>query len=370
MERSETVFTSWFDNTSKIMNDWKKATDNWNGDQNRMWEDMSKMQQQWVDGYQSMIRNMASFTPGSSFNPFSQRTTQDAFFNMLKSGDIYTNLFRLWQPVFRQMQQPVYTKDFWKMVDPAEFRSFVDKLFGIDQGKIMQGFMEQYTQLMKMSADVFNNPLKNFSQSFSNTNPFFAAVPGMNNQNIATWYSDMMRSVQRSFTPFFGQTSDGTAPSADQLSGMMERWGKYISKVSEMQTLLYKTSISAWEAVVTSMNNRTAEGKEITSFDEFYNEWSAINEKEYVALFNTDEYAALQAELLQLQTEVARAYETQMEAFLQPYPVVLRSQMEEVYKTNHELRTRINDLERILSELQNTIRTTAENNNNKAVKKG
>jgi hypothetical protein len=136
-----------------------------------------------------------------------------------------------------------------------------------------------------------------------------------------------------------------------------------------MQTLLYKTGISAWEKVVVFMNERAAEGKSTASFDEFYNEWSAINEREYVALFNTDEFASLQADLLKVQMEMARTYEKQMEAVLQPYPVVLRSQLEEVYKTNHELRSRINDLERTLTELQERMKqTTAESG--KAAKRG
>jgi hypothetical protein len=369
MERSETVFDTWFNNTSKMMNDWKNSTDKWTGDQGHMWEGMGKMQQQWMDGYQSMLRNMSSFTSGGSFNPFNHSTTQDAFFNMLKSMDIYTHLFQLWQPVFRQMQQDkTFPQDFWKMIDPAGFRSFVDKLFGIDQGKMMQCFVEQYAQFMRMYTDAMGSAGKSFSQSFTNGNPFSNAFPGMNPQTMTAWYTDMMRTTHRSFAPFYGQTSDGTTPFTEPLSSMLERWGSYTSKVNEMQTLLYKTSISAWENVVKSMNDRLAEGKATTSFDEFYNEWSAINEKEYVALFNTEEFAALQGELLKMQTEMARTYEKQMEAFLQPYPVVLRSQLEGVYKTNHELRTRINDLERMITELQNTMKTTAESS--KAVKKG
>ena len=183
----------------------------------------------------------------------------------------------------------------------------------------------------------------------------------MNPQTYANCYSDIMRATQRSFATFMGGTTSGEMPATDALSGMTERWVKYSSKVSQMQSLLYKTSISAWEKTVQAMANLSAEGKKLNTFDEFYAEWSAINEREYVALFNTDEYAALQAELLNLQTEMSSTYEKQMETFLQPYPLVRRSQLEEVYKVNHELRTRINDLERAITELHEIVRSnTAE----------
>ena len=145
-------------------------------------------------------------------------------------------------------------------------------------------------------------------------------------------------------------------PESEPMSDLISLWGKYSGKVSEMQTMLYKTGISAWEKMVQEMTNQSNENKSFNNFDEFYNQWSAINEKEYVALFNTEEYAALQAELLKLQSELSKAYQKQMETMLQPYPVVLRSQLEEVYKTNHELRNRINELERTVTDLQSFIK--------------
>jgi hypothetical protein len=140
----------------------------------------------------------------------------------------------------------------------------------------------------------------------------------------------------------------------------METWGKYVSKMNEMQAMLYKASMSAWEKVLQAMSERSASGTPLNNFDEFYSEWSSINEKEYLDLFNTDEYAALQGELLELQVKLSRSYEKQMETFLQPFPVVLRSQLEDLYKMNHELRTRINDLESMIEDLKEQMRNKSD----------
>lgn len=366
MEQTENLFDIWLNNTNKMMDGWKTMAQQWNGETSSLngGFDFSKAQQQWMDNYQAMFQGMSS-PFGSSFNAFNNNTTRDAFFNMLKSTDIYTRLFQLWQPVFQQMQSgPFNVQDAWKLINPEHFRSFVDTLFGIDTNAMNKGFMDQYMQLMNMWTNSMGSANKSFGQMFGNGMPFFGSMSQMNPQSMAAWYSELMRSYQKSFSPFFGQTTNGTMPPIEPLSGIVELWGTYMSKVSQMQSLLYKTSIAAWEKVMESTANKAKDGQTHDNFQEFYNEWSTINEQEYTALFNTEEFAALQGEVLKLQSEIAKTYEKQMEAVLQPYPIVLRSQLEEVYKTNHDLRQRIDELERMVAELNDTLKASKEQGSN------
>ena len=363
MEQTSTVFDTWFNTTTKLVNDWREMTDKLNGEQKNIWEEAGKMQQTWMNSFQQMMQNMQTpFTAGgTSFNPFSHNTTQDAFFNMLKSTDIYTRLFQLWQPVFNAMQNNSFNpQDFWKLIDQNGFKNFVDRLFGFDAASPMKNFMDQSTQIMKMWFDSSSEASKNFGQMFGNSMPFFNAMTQMNPQTMTNWFMEMSRSAQRSFAPFMGSTSNGATSSFSfqPMMDLMEKWGNYMTKVNQMQTMFYKTSVSAWEKVMQTMADRAQQGNALTDFNQFYNEWSAINEREFVVLFNTDEYAALQGELLKLSAELSKTYEKQMETLLQPYPVVFRSQLDEVYKVNHELRTRINNLEKIIVELQNTIKSS------------
>lgn len=363
MAHTSTIFDAWFNNTTKLVNDWREMTEKVNSEQINVWEEASKMQQNWMNSFQTMMQNMqAPFTAGgNNSNPFGYNTMQDAFLNMLKSTDIYTRLFQLRQPVFNAMQNNSFnSQDFWKLIDPLDFKNLVDKMFGFDSAAPMGNFMDQSMRIMSMWNNSSSEASKSFGQMFSNGMPFFNAMSQMNPQSMMNWYMEMVRSAQRSFAPFMGTTSSATTPSMQPMIEMMEQGGNYMAKINQMQTMLYKTSVSAWEKVMQTMVERTSEGNAPTDFNQFYNEWSAINEKEFVALFNTDEYAALQADLIKLNSELSRASEKQMEAFLQPYPVVFRSQLEEVYKVNHELRGRINDLEKKIDELLNTTGTNTE----------
>jgi hypothetical protein len=325
MEKTDNIFDSWYTNTSKMMNDWTSMANPMNPD---------KMQQQWMDNYKSMMDTMTS-PMFNSKNAFFDNTARDTFFSMLKSTDIYTRLYQLWQPIISKMQNEQFNpQEIWKMLDPKDFRAFVDKLFGIDRSSIMQQFFSQYNQML----GIFNN------MSNSGQNP------------ASNWYMDLFKSTQTGFSPFLNQMGAGQMPDASASWADLERWGKYLEKINQVQSLLYKTSIVAWENTVKAMTEKSAAGAPVSNFDEFYNEWSAINEKEYVSLFNTEEYAVLQGELLELQTAIAKSLEDKMELFLQPYPVVLRSQLDQLHKTNHELRNRINDLERMVAELQDSLK--------------
>jgi hypothetical protein len=342
-------------------------TEKMNAEQKNIWEEAGKMQQAWMDSFGAMMNTMQ--TPPmygtNTANPFGHQTIRDAFSNMLKSADIYTRLMQLWQPMFQSMQNNSFNpQDFWKQVDQNAFKSFIDRLFGFDSSAAMKNYMDQWMRIATMWFNSSTDASKHFGSMFSNAMPFMSGMMQMNPQTMVNWYTEMTRSAQRSFSPFLGTTSNGTTPSFQPLMELMERWGNYFTKMNQMQTLLYKTGVSAWEKVMQATADRASKGEALTDFNQFYNEWSTINEKEFVALFNTEEYAVLQGELIKLNSEVNKMYEKQMETFLQPYPVVFRSQLEEVYKTNHELRQKINTLEKQVNELINNQKQPANTNTN------
>ena len=364
MEQSNTIFDTWYRNTTKMMDDWREMAKNVDANQRPLWDDAAKMQQKWIHDFQSMIQNMQNpFMPGGR-SGFSQNTMKDVFENMLNSTDMYTRLYTLWQPVFDAMQKNSFRQeDFWKMINPQGFREFVDKLFGYSVFNPMKDFMDSSNQSMKHWFDSAGDTGKMFTEMFNN-NPF-ANTFNMNPESMSNWYAEMMRSSQRSFSTLFGNGSADTSGTYfDSISEIMRLWSEYMTKANQMQELMYRTSSSAWEKVLQSIIERAKNGESVSDYKEFYNEWSAINEKEFVELFNTDEYAALQAELIKLNSELNRAYEKQMEIVMQPFPVVNRSQLDDLYKINHELRTKLNDLERMVADLQDTIRANSQTEEN------
>lgn len=89
MEQPKTIFDAWFNNTNQLVNQWREMTEKVNNEQKNIWEEAAKVQQNWVNSFQKMVQNMQSSAGASAFNPFGSQITQEAFFNMLKSGYLH-----------------------------------------------------------------------------------------------------------------------------------------------------------------------------------------------------------------------------------------------------------------------------------------
>src|SRR5690606_35931408 len=76
--------------------------------------------------------------------------------------------------------------------------------------------------------------------------------------------------------------------------------------------------------------------------------WMNLSDKQYVALFESDEYSKLMAEVSALQMNIKKSVDTQMESALSVYPVATRTEMDELYKTIYELKKHVRQLEKML----------------------
>jgi hypothetical protein len=132
----------------------------------------------------------------------------------------------------------------------------------------------------------------------------------------------------------------------------------YGAKLAKIQFLLYSTGQNIGSELNALMTEKVKE-KEMNSFQNFFSLWVEINEKHYSELFATDEFSKLKSELLSISLEVKRNVELQFENRIEHLPLVVKSEMDEVYKTIHDLKKTIKDLESKLKE--STIKTESIN---------
>lgn len=124
----------------------------------------------------------------------------------------------------------------------------------------------------------------------------------------------------------------------------------YVAKYTEYQHMMYTTGLVALEKVLARLAEKVQSGEEIKQFDEFFDIWIDVSEQAYFQLFHTEGFARLQAELLNAGLNVRKHHFKIMEMQLYDLPVVLRSEMDDLYKTVYDLKKKVKKLEKQLKE--------------------
>jgi phosphate uptake regulator len=100
---------------------------------------------------------------------------------------------------------------------------------------------------------------------------------------------------------------------------------------------------------------------------EIYKEFLSVQDKHFITLFETDEYSKLMGEVSAMQLTLKKKIEKQLEKSMKNLPLINRTEMDELYKTIHELKKRINMLEKqidnevIVAEEPKAAKKTAKN---------
>jgi hypothetical protein len=114
--------------------------------------------------------------------------------------------------------------------------------------------------------------------------------------------------------------------------------------------MIYVTGLAAFEKVIATVAEKISSGEEIEGFDQFFDLWVDVNEKTYHALFQTEDFSKMQGELLESSVNARKHFFKLTELYLYDFPVALRSEMDDVYKTIYELKKKVNSLEKQLKE--------------------
>jgi len=130
------------------------------------------------------------------------------------------------------------------------------------------------------------------------------------------------------------------------------------NKLANLQYLVYTTGAKVNEQLMEDLANKAKDGKADTDFTAFYNNWISVNGKAFEDLFHTDEFSKLQGELVTLDAEIRTNTDKLMESALAPYPVALKSQLDEMYKTNYELKKQVYEMGKQLATLVKNSVTT------------
>jgi hypothetical protein len=345
MDSSRTYFDNFLKGQFKAANPWSNMNQqpNYMGNMSSMFENMNK-------AFAEMPKYM---------NP---ATAKDAFNSMLKSTELYTKMYDMWQPYIQNLSKGtgLNADDMKKMFDPAAYKQIVDKMFGFAPANNLTDLFEQASRNIHNYFNTTRQMGDSYLNAFGKERDMLEGMMPTGAGYMNEMYRGLYNNFRQSMMPFFRLSAPGKEQEQlDTMFELQEKLVNYSVKQNEMQYLIYTNAGKAMNNVMELLRTRAEEKKEYANFQEFHAEWSDINEKIFIQLFSTEEFSRLQGEVIGLSLDLKKGFETQMEAMLQPYPVVLRSQMEEVYRNNYELRKELRALAKTVKELQNNLNGNA-----------
>lgn len=318
----------------------------------------------------------------------SNNPANDMMQNWLKftQGQTPTDWMKNWMPNTSQnpmemMQQ--WMQMFQNATQMNQWANQFQKSFGIDN--LQNDWMKNWNQLLNNDATKnFGNiqnqwmeMMKNFAQPadffkgmtnnidmFKNYNPMdmFKNMNTMNGdifENMTKTYNNMFAVSEQAFGPMFRMmTPNATKANLELVKAVMHKMNQYQIKNTQMQYMTYEAGVKAMQEIGNKMQAKITKAEDFKGMTALYSEWLNTSDKALVALYETDAYSKIQAEVAALAHGIKKDVEVIMEKMMVNIPVITRTEMDDTYKTIYDLKKRVKELERSL-EAKTTAAATA-----------
>jgi hypothetical protein len=252
--------------------------------------------------------------------------------------------------MWKSIQEKTFNTEMYKnMMNPAAFQEFMDKFFGFMPEGSRQ-YMQQMTAMMQNGAKQFGTQGMN---GFNQMKQMMGSMPGMNGgdmfTNMLSTYQNMQSMMQNAASPISKMvTPNKYTKSMAEWQDIADRSMVYNIKNAQLQHMMYTQGTKVMDALAESVMHKMEQGEEVKSMLSLYQEWMAISDKNFVSLFESDEYSALMGEVSALQLKLKKDMEGQMEKMLHGIPVATRSELDELYKTIYDLKKEVRQLSKML----------------------
>ncbi len=280
--------------------------------------------------------------------PLHTPNTTDMFSQLFAGKQHQAQLAALYAPIWEAMQKDMSWDKIKETLHTENYKKMIDNMFGwLQPSNLQQGF-DWINNLAKSTNNPFlgnqstewqawwNTTYPHISQGLHGDMSSFSA---MQKQNMETWNNSM--------SPFMKLVND---PKEKQkleiIQELLQNYTTYSSKLVEIQKISYTTAQKAWEDVTKTAYENLKDGKQYADFNDFYKEWSTVNEKLFIETFRTEEYAKLQNELVNNSLDMKQLVSSWLELNFANYPVALRSEMNELYQIIHDLRNEVRSLKK------------------------
>jgi class III poly(R)-hydroxyalkanoic acid synthase PhaE subunit len=289
---------------------------------------------------------------GVIMNNFPSGTGKDTASKLFRGFDTYIKLYDFWMPMVKAMQENAFSPELYKeMADPKKYKEAMDKIFGFATPDGMSQFFGESNKLV----DTWGSAAQNFVQPWAGAmQKNFSAFSDLGNLNDPNSGMNMFHNLFGAFEGTIGKAFKIPPVGKDRektelMLKTLDKYAVYTARNVEFKHKMYITGQEAMQKVVAAIAKKIKDGEEVKNYNEFFKIWTDVNEKEFYALFKTEEFSRIQAQVLESALDFRRNFHSVIEQSLADFPVPVRSEMNDVYKTIYDLKKRVRTLEKKLN---------------------
>lgn len=311
----------------------------------------ANMNSAWTNVFNSWMNTM-----NTAYDTFSKNMNnpfnQDMLKNMFEGNQLFAKVQEAFQPMMKALQNQDFSMETWKNIYNADnYKKLTEQVFG--SFFTNNNLKDVYENSMKQVQNFFvnqNNLGKEYYAQMQNMSAQFPEMFSGNSEKMKELYANVHNVFGKTFEPLLKMVNPGKEKeNVEATIALMDKVAEFSIKQSELQMHLYKTMQTSMENLAKDVQekykNAQAGNYTMPTSTELYNEWVKVNETLFSELFATDEFSKVKGEALNLSMDVKKHFEKQFENVYALFPVTFRSEMEEVYKTMHDLKKTVKELQ-------------------------
>lgn len=337
----------WFDQSQQA---WGQMAAG-NTDAKATYDQSMAMFNNWMNTMNGTYAEMLKNFQGSS-------DAKHSFEGMFNNAQTYLKMFELWMPMMKSFQDKSFTPDMFKnMFNFNIFKDMMDKMFNMQpefmknmNDDMMKGMRENMNKAMEQGKTMYDSMKGQMASFMPDSSEAF--------NNLYNYYNSFYSQMNSAAAPLMKLVTPGKQKDqVEMMNEMSHEMSLYQMKNAQMQYMMYVTGMKAMDEVANHMYSKMQAGEQVSDFMVVYQDWLNTNDRVFVGLFESEEYSKMQSELHSLGMRLKRKIDLQMEKAFENLPLINRTEMDNLYKTIHDMKKRISDLQKQLMEA--TLAATA-----------
>lgn len=307
----------------------------------------------WTNIYNSFVQTLNT-SYDNLYKNMNGNFNKDIFQNFMQGNQVYTKMMEFFQPMINTMQKGQFNLEEFKNYFKVEnYHNLTKQLFGdfYTGGNLKEFYDNSLNQVQNFFTNQNNLGKEYYAQVQNIANEFPHLFNG-NFEKAKELYANANNVFAKTFEPLLKVTTPGKEKeSIEAIIALMDKVTAYSIKQSELQFHLQNTMRTSVESVAKQYSEKfqNADLTKVPDTQEVYNEWIKTNEKLFADLFASEDFSKIKGETMNLAMDVKKHFEKQFESVMVNFPVVLKSDVEELHKTIYDLKKQVKELQNKLN---------------------